>query len=267
MPGAMAEDELSMDDLAALGEAGVPTLPEGVADALDEADVTALPADGAGGSAQEAEAGADGDSGADLFDPAAFTRGEKSALLVALLFAAGDILPVARLTEFFALSEEELIVLVEEAAGELRLRGLDILAAAGGYRLVTAAEWDEPLRRFHRQVRKAKLSRGALEILAIIAYEQPISRSRIDDMRQVNSESTVRTLLDRRLITVAGRADTPGRPFLYRTTAHFLEVFGLNALDELPPRPAALDLPAGEREEPFSIDALPDFSEDELEEG
>jgi segregation and condensation protein B len=208
----------------------------------------------------------DAGAGADLFDPAGFTRGEKQSLLTALLFAAGDILPAARLAEFFALDEQELGVLAAEAAGELRLRGLDILSAAGGYRLVTAGEWDEPLRRFHRQVRKAKLSRGALEILAIIAYEQPLSRSRIDEMRQVNSESTVRTLLDRRLITVAGRADTPGRPFLYRTTEHFLEVFGLNALHDLPPRPAALDLPAAGREGPFGIDALPDFSEDELDE-
>lgn len=213
------------------------------------------------------EAGRTDAAGEDLFDPAAYTRAEKGALLTALLFAAGDLLPSERLAEFFGLSEDELLVLAEETAGDLRPRGLDVLNAAGGYRLVTASEWDEPLRRFHRQVRKAKLSRGALEILAIIAYEQPLSRSRIDDLRQVNSESTVRTLLDRRLITVAGRAETPGRPFLYRTTEHFLEVFGLNSLEDLPPRPAALDLPAAEREGSFSIEALPNFSEDEFEEG
>lgn len=216
-----------------------------------------------GAEPERAEHGA----GEDLFDPTTFTRAEKGALLTALLFAAGDLLPSARLAEFFGLSEDELNVLAEETAGELRHRGLDVLCAAGGYRLVTASEWDEPLRRFHRQVRKAKLSRGALEILAIIAYEQPLSRAKIDDLRQVNSDSTVRTLLDRRLITVAGRAETPGRPFLYRTTEHFLEVFGLNALEDLPPRPAALDLPAAEREGPFGIEALPNFSEDELDEG
>lgn len=217
----------------------------------------------------EQPAPVDDDTGAavaDLFDPAAYTRAEKLSLLTAVLFAAGDSVPAARLAEFFGLDEAQLGELAAEAAGELRPRGLDILSAAGGYRLVTAGEWDEPLRRFHRQVRKARLSRGALEILAIIAYEQPVSRARIDEMRQVNSESTVRTLLDRRLITVAGRAETPGRPFLYRTTEHFLEVFGLNALDDLPPRPAALDLPAAQREGPFGMDALPDFSEDELEE-
>lgn len=264
MPGAMADDEISLDDLEALGGTnGIKPAGEAAEPGDDDMTTDAEGADGRTPAAADAE---DGGEAGDSFDPTAYSRREQGALLAALLFAAGDVVPAERLTEYFALSEVELAVLAEETAGELRLRGLDILPAAGGYRLVTAAEWDVPLRRFHRQVRKAKLSRGALEILAIIAYEQPVSRTRIDDMRQVNSESTVRTLLDRRLVTVAGRADTPGRPFLYRTTPHFLEVFGLNSLDELPPRPAALDLPAGEREEPFSLDVLPDFSDDELEE-
>ena len=150
-------------------------------------------------------------TGAGLFDPTAYSPAEKRALLSALLFASGEVVEAARLADYLGLPAAELALLAEEAAGELRPRGLDILAAAGGLRLVTAAQWDEPLAQFHRQVRRAKLSRGALEILAVIAYEQPVARTRIDDLRQVNSESTIRTLLDRRLITVAGRAETPGR--------------------------------------------------------
>jgi segregation and condensation protein B len=214
-----------------------------------------------------ASASAVAESGSGLFDPAAYSAAEKRALLTALLFASGEVLEAARLADYLGLSKVELTVLAEEAAGELRPRGLDILAAASGLRLVTAAQWDEPLAQFHRQVRRAKLSRGALEILAVIAYEQPVARTRIDDLRQVNSESTIRTLLDRRLITVTGRAETPGRPFLYRTTERFLEVFGLDTLGDLPPRPAVLDLPPGEGlGQEFGLDALPDFSADEFEE-
>jgi len=205
--------------------------------------------------------------GEDLFDPARLSNQQKGALLTALLFSTGETVPLARLAEFLDMAEPELATFTDELAGELRLQGLDILSAAGGLRIVTSAEWDEPLRRFHRQTRKARLSRNALEILAIIAYEQPIARSRVDELRQVNSESTVRTLLDRRLITVAGRADTPGRPFLYRTTDYFLEVFGLRTLNDLPPRPAALDMPPpAPGEAAFSIDDLPGFGEDEIEE-
>jgi segregation and condensation protein B len=207
----------------------------------------------------------------DLFDPAALSAPEKRALLSALLFSAGEALPAERLGEFLGLDAAALALLVEEASGELRALGLDILGAAGGFRMVTTGRWDAYLARFHRQVRRAKLSKSALEILAVIAYEQPVSRVRVDALRQVNSESTLRALLDKHLITVAGRADTPGRPFLYRTTAKFLEVFGLATLDDLPPRPASLDLaPSGEEEgaesgQTPSLDDLPGFDDDTLE--
>ncbi|MDQ3024853.1 MAG: SMC-Scp complex subunit ScpB, partial [bacterium] len=115
-----------------------------------------------------------------------------------------------------------------------------LLAAAGGYKLVSASRLDGPIGVFHREVRKSRLSKSALEVLAIVAYDQPVSRVHIDEVRQVNSESTVRALLDRRLVTVAGRQETPGRPFLYRTTDYFLEVFGLETLRDLPPRPSSL---------------------------
>lgn len=182
-------------------------------------------------------------------DPAELSPPERRALLSALLFTSGERLEAARLAEFLATDEAGLRLLAEETAGELRALGLDILEAAGGYRLLSSAVWDPWLSAFHRQVRKARLGKSALEILAVIAYEQPVSRARIDELRQVNSESSVRSLLDRRLITVAGRADSPGRPFLYKTTPYFLEVFGLAGLADLPPKPADLRA-AGPRPEP-----------------
>jgi site-specific DNA recombinase len=115
------------------------------------------------------------------------------------------IITAMMLAQFLGIDQPALRILAEEAAGELRALGLDILDAAGGYRMLSAAQWDPWLGAFHRQVRKAKLGKSALEILAVIAYEQPVSRERVDELRQVNSESIVRALLDRRLITVSGR--------------------------------------------------------------
>jgi segregation and condensation protein B len=169
---------------------------------------------------------------------------ERQALLTALLFTGGEVLAAERLEAHFALDAAALELLVEETSAALRPLGLDILKAAGGYRLVTAAQWDPFLRDFYRQVRKAKLSRNALEILAVIAYEQPVTRTRVDELRQSSSESSIRTLLERRLVTVAGRDEGPGRPFRYRTTDAFLELFGLESLADLPPRPASFDVQA-----------------------
>lgn len=205
--------------------------------------------------------------------PSELTATEQAALLTALLFSAGEVLPAQRLAEYFGVDPAELEVLAAETAGALRPLGLDVLQAAGGLRLVTASQWDAQLGAFHHSVRKGRLSKSALEILAVIAYEQPVTRLRIDELRQVSSESTLRTLLDKRLITVAGRAETPGRPFLYRTTDTFLEVFGLLALSDLPPRPPsfeaahAISLGQPEDDEPTGLDDLPGFDSDELATG
>lgn len=204
----------------------------------------------------------------DLFAPGALAQDEQAGLLTAVLFSAGEVVSAERLTEYFGIDAIELDVLAAEAAGSLRPLGLDILAAAGGFKLVTTSIWDSYLRNFHRKLRRARLSKGALEILAVIAYEQPVTRARVDELRQVNSEGPIRTLLDKRIITVAGRADTPGRPFLYRTTAYFLEIFGLDSLGDLPPRPASLDKATGldlgrqDDAEPAGLDELPGFDMD-----
>jgi segregation and condensation protein B len=201
----------------------------------------------------------------ELFDPTRLDAAERSATLCAILFTSGEVVEAQRLAEFFATDAAGLEILVAETAGSLRPLGLDILRAAEGYRLLTSSQLDSYVRQFHTKLRKSKLSRSSLEILAIIAYEQPIERSRIDDIRQVNSESTIRTLLDRRLIKVAGRTDAPGRPFLYRTTAQFLEIFGLDSLDDLPPRPAIL-AESEQGSTAGSLESLPTFDDDSMAE-
>src|SRR5262245_53494358 len=116
---------------------------------------------------------------------------------------------------------------------EVEGRGLRIAQVAGGYQLRTAPEHAEYVRRLLRQ-RPTRRSRPMLETLAIIAYKQTITRAEIEAIRGVDVDSTLTTLLERRLIRIAGRKEAPGRPLLYATSREFLEVFGLNDLSELP---------------------------------
>jgi len=101
-----------------------------------------------------------------------------------------------------------------------------------GYRIMTRAEYESWIRRLFQDDGNVRLTRAALEILAIIAYKQPITRSEIDAIRGVSSY--LKTLLDKKLIEVRGRQNGPGRPLLYGTTSHFLEYFGLNSIQDLP---------------------------------
>ena len=147
---------------------------------------------------------------------------------------------------------EKLIeVMVSEWEGQGR--PLTILRVAGGYHMATRPAWAELVARLQEDRRSHRLSRAALETLAIVAYKQPVIRPDIDGIRGVNSDSALRTLMERRLVAIAGRDEGPGRPLLYRTTDEFLIYFGLNTLADLPdPKELATllggmpaDLPAG----------------------
>jgi segregation and condensation protein B len=113
-------------------------------------------------------------------------------------------------------------------------RPLTVLRIAGGYQMATRPEWSDLVARLLEDKRSHRLSRAALETLAIIAYRQPIIRPDIDAIRGVNSDSAIKTLLERDLVTIAGRHEGPGRPLLYRTTPGFLKYFGLPSLADLP---------------------------------
>lgn len=101
-----------------------------------------------------------------------------------------------------------------------------------GYRVITRAEYEPWIRRLYQDDGNVRLTRAALETLAIIAYKQPITRGEIDAIRGVSSY--LKTLLEKKLIEIKGRQNGPGRPLLYETTSHFLEYFGLNSLQDLP---------------------------------
>jgi segregation and condensation protein B len=114
-------------------------------------------------------------------------------------------------------------------------RGIRLAEVAGGYRLVTKQEYAPWVKRLDKAKSAAKLSRSALESLAIIAYKQPIVRSEIEEIRGVETSGVVRTLLERKLVRIVGRKEVPGRPIMYGTTKFFLEHFGLHDLSQLPP--------------------------------
>ena len=149
-----------------------------------------------------------------------------------------DVLDLENAAAARALAEELI------ARYEAEPRGLAIVEVGGGYRMVTRPELAPWLVRLARARTRVRLSRPALETLAIIAYKQPVSRPELDAVRGVNSEAMLDNLLERRLVRIGGRKEAPGRPFLYETTREFLVAFGLRDLNDLPKVEGELVIPA-----------------------
>lgn len=163
---------------------------------------------------------------------------ELAAVLEALLFVSSEPVPLARLASAVGnVSKAE----VEEGLKRLELdlshesRGIQLVKLAGGFRLVTKAEYAAWLKRLDKAKAAQKLSRSALESLAIIAYKQPLVRAEIEEIRGVETSGVLRTLLERKLVRIVGRKEVPGRPIMYGTTKFFLEHFGLQDITQLPP--------------------------------
>lgn len=155
----------------------------------------------------------------------------------ALLFAAGTPLEAERIREVLELADvAEARALVDELRARYASadRALTIVEVGGGYRLITRPETAPWLMKLVKSRTKARLSRPALETLAIVAYRSPVSRPEIDAIRGVDSGGVLDSLLERRLVRITGRKEAPGRPFLYETTREFLVAFGLHDLGDLP---------------------------------
>ncbi len=168
------------------------------------------------------------------------------AVLEAVLFASDAPVEAERIREVLELpSADEARALVAELARgyDESGRALQIVEAGGGYRLVTRPDVAPWLVRLARSRSRSRLSRPALETLAIIAYRQPVSRPEVDAVRGVNSEGVLENLMERRMVRIAGRKDATGRPFLYETTREFLVAFGLRDLGDLPRVDGELVLP------------------------
>lgn len=158
-------------------------------------------------------------------------------LLEAALFASPRPIPT---DELAALDPESSPAAVQAALDELREHydvdghGVELLDVGGGWQVLTRPEYTEAIERAQMAVRPARLSAAALETLAIIAYRQPIGRAEVAEIRGVDVGAVIRSLHERGLIDVVGRAEGLGRPLLYGTTAQFLEQFALRHLEELP---------------------------------
>jgi segregation and condensation protein B len=155
----------------------------------------------------------------------------------ALLFASDTPVEADRIAEVLDLESPAAareIVEALRARLEAEARALQVMEVGGGFRLVTRPDVAPWLVKLARSRTRSRLSRPALETLAIIGYRQPVSRPEVDAVRGVNSEAVLDNLLERRMIRIAGRKESPGRPFLYETTREFLVAFGLRDLGDLP---------------------------------
>jgi segregation and condensation protein B len=163
---------------------------------------------------------------------------ELKAILEAVLFVSPEPVPVARLMSILGtVSKAEVVQALDILTHDLDQegRGIQLVQVAGGYRLVTKQEYGPWLKRMDKAKAAQKLSRSALESLAIIAYKQPLVRAEIEEIRGVETSGVLRTLCERKLVRIVGRKDVPGRPIMYGTTKFFLEHFGLQDLTQLPP--------------------------------
>ena len=173
---------------------------------------------------------------------------ERRGIIEALIFVSEEPLAAKVIAE--VLREDRAVV--EEALGELakefngRNGGLQLREVAGGWQFATRPEYHEHVRAYLKSRPSAKLSIASLETLAVIAYKQPVTVPEILEIRGVQSPSSVKTLLDKKLIVAKGRKDTVGRPMMYGTSKEFLMQFGLKDLGELPSMEDFQDLAGGE---------------------
>ncbi len=191
-------------------------------------------------------------------------RTQMEAVVEAILFVSNDPVSRAKLLEVFDEKEwpaaSEALDAVLERYREDDARGILVDEVAGGLRLVSRPDLHGYLRRFFEVTGSNKLSMPALESLAIIAYRQPVTAPEIQELRGVNSSGVLKTLLERRMIRIAGRKEVVGKPFLYATTREFLQHFGLKSLKELPPLEQFEELFGGD------VEAAPEVVEPDPEE-
>jgi len=192
----------------------------------------APPAEPVDGAVDQTDEAADDDVGSEAdLPPVDLGR------LEALLFSTHHPLTAGRLAELLDLPTTKP---VRRAIQQLNqnytesARSFRVEQVAGGYQLLTLPEHGELLKKLHQREIDAKLTKAALETLSIIAYKQPILRADVEAIRGVACGETIRSLMEKHLVKIAGRAELPGRPILYGTTKRFLEIFGLNSLKDLP---------------------------------
>jgi len=162
---------------------------------------------------------------------------ELKGALEAVIYAADEPASLEQMCSAIGVEKSELRPVLDELVASYAAdeRGLEIRKVAGGYKFYTKAQHHDAVRRFIKSLRPPlRLTMPALETLAVISYKQPVTQPEITEIRGVNCAGVIQTLLEKRLITTAGRKAVIGRPILYRTSKEFLMRFGLSDLDELP---------------------------------
>ncbi|MEJ2051128.1 MAG: SMC-Scp complex subunit ScpB [Calditrichota bacterium] len=153
-------------------------------------------------------------------------------IIEALVFASEAPLPIAKIREIIpALSPKQITMVIEYLNEQYRQggRSYEIREIAGGYQMFTLPEFAAFVDKLYQEKQQSRLTQKSLETLAIVAYKQPVTRHEIEEIRGVNVDGVMKTL-----VTISGRAQAPGSPFLYKTTKKFLDYFGLKSLEDLP---------------------------------
>lgn len=178
-------------------------------------------------------------------------------VIEAALFAAGFPVKFERLEEVLGLSHDDLLELLRSKAFEYKGRGIRLVMFSDSCQLCSNEEYEKQVKSILGMRSGGALSNSALEVLAIIAYNQPVTKAFIEQVRGVDSSYAVTTLGEKQLIEVTGRLDVPGKPNLYGTTDTFLRCFGLGSLDELP-KSEVLDAVTSRAEETETEPESPD---------
>ncbi len=170
------------------------------------------------------------------------------AAVEALLFAAGDGVSLSRLAASLEVTAEAALQAVETLQKQMEERGsgLAIIPLEDGFQMVSREEYAPGIRNFFELRRNTPLSQAAFEVLSVIAYNQPVTKAYVEQVRGVDCSGVIASLSTKGLIEECGRLDLPGRPLLYSTTPNFLRCFSLSSLEELPP------IPQPEKEGAFS---------------
>lgn len=172
-------------------------------------------------------------------------QSELKSIIEALIFVSDKPLGINQIKEVMEnMQERQIRQVIDELNQDYQAtnRSFTLQEAAGGFRMVTRPEFAPWLKALYKSKMKDRLTRPALETLAIIAYKQPVTKPEIEAIRGVNVDGVITTLLERNLIRIAGRKDTPGRPLLYATTNEFLQHFGLASLSDIPKLPEVRQL-------------------------
>ena len=178
----------------------------------------------------------------------------------AILFAAGEAVEVEKISQALDIEEKTVKNLIERIRENYmeQQSPLDIVKLGESYQMCTLPQYAEPIRAALELRRGGALSPAALEVLAVVAYNQPVTRAFVEQVRGVDCSSIVRSLAEKGLVEEAGRLPIPGKPIAYRTTANFLRVFGLESLEQLPTLP---ELPAELTAEEEQLEGQIDFFE------